>query len=255
MLNFSLSGKVVAITGAGRGIGKAIALAAAEAGADLAIGSRTFSELEQVAKEVNKISPSRRCKPLHLDVNMVKSIQQFIDEAWAEYGKIDVLVNNAGFNKIKPALEITEEEFDYIVDVNLKNVFFCSQFLAGKLIQSKQKGKIINISSQVGVVGGPMRTPYSGAKGGVCLLTKSLAAEWAPYNITVNAVAPTVTRTPLAEKAMENPSFKEQVLQKILLGRLAEPDEIAAAVLYLASDAADIVTGHILVVDGGWTAV
>jgi 2-deoxy-D-gluconate 3-dehydrogenase len=116
-------------------------------------------------------------------------------------------------------------------------------------------GRIINISSQVGVVGGPLRAPYSGAKGGVTMLTKALAAEWASYQITVNAVAPTVTRTPLAEKAMENPEFKSKVLQGILLGRLAEPDEIAAAVIYLASDEASIVTGHTLVVDGGWTAV
>lgn len=250
---FELTDKVMIVTGAGRGIGKSIALKAAQAGADLSIGSRTMSELEEVAKEVRGMG--RRCECFPLDVTKVDSINAFVDSTLKAFGRIDILVNNAGFNKIKPALEITEEEFDYIVDANLKNVFFMSCAVARHIIERGGGGRIINISSQVGVVGGPLRAPYSGAKGGVTLLTKSLAAEWAQHGITVNAVAPTVTRTPLAEKAMENPEFKSKVLQNILLGRLAEPDEIAAAVIYLASDEASIVTGHTLVVDGGWTAV
>jgi gluconate 5-dehydrogenase len=188
-------------------------------------------------------------------VTQISSIQGFVRKSVDVFGRVDVLVNNAGFNKIKPALEVTEDEFDYIVDVNYKGTFFMSQVAAKTMIDNRVDGRVINISSQVGIVGGPLRAPYCGAKGAVCQVTKALAAEWAPHKITVNAVAPTVTRTPLAEVAMQNPEFRKMTLEKILVGRLAEPEEIAAAVLYLASDSASIVTGHTLVVDGGWTAV
>ena len=251
--NFSLTDKVVLVTGAGKGIGKEIAYACASVGADVVVGSRTVSDVEQVAAEVRQMG--RRAEAWRLDVTQLPSIQEFAQNTLDVLGRVDVLVNNAGYSKVQPALDFTEEEFDYIVDVNYKGTFFMSQVVARSMIEHEIQGRIINISSQVGIVGGPLRAPYSGAKGAVCQLTKSLAAEWAQHEITVNAVAPTVTRTPLTEGAMKNPEFRKMALEKILMGRLAEPNEIAAAVVYLSSDAARMVTGHTLVVDGGWTAV
>lgn len=236
LTNLSLTGKVVLVTGA-----------------DVALGSRTLSEVEETAEQIRQV---RLCAAAWaLDVTQISSIRDFVQKTLDVFGRIDVLVNNAGYNIIKPAFDVTEDEFDYIVDVNYKGTFFMSQVAAKAMIDHRVEGRIINISSQVGIVGGPLRAPYCGAKGAVCQVTKALAAEWAPHKITVNAIAPTVTRTPLAEGAMQNPEFRKMTLEKILLGRLAEPDDIAAAVLYLASDAASMITGHTLVVDGGWTAV
>jgi 2-deoxy-D-gluconate 3-dehydrogenase len=249
---FDLTGKVMVVTGAGRGIGRAIALMAAEAGADLALGSRTLSELEAVAAEAKPHGRRVLCRPL--DVCDRAAIDRFVADTLAAFGQIDVLVNNAGTNRLKPALEVTEEDWDAILDTNLKGLFFLTQAVARGMVE-RRKGRIINIASQAGLVGGPIRAPYCASKGGLINMTRALACEWAPFGITVNGVAPTVTRTPLAEKAMQIPAFRETVERNILMGRLAEPEEIAAAVIYLASDAAAMVTGHTLTVDGGWTAV
>ena len=253
--SFTLQDKVVVVTGAGRGIGRVIAVDAFKCGARLAIGSRTTGELETLKDEIE--GAGGECMMGSLDVTQVNSIRQFLDGVIEHYGRIDVLINNAGYNKLAKIVDYDEELYDLIVDANLKNVFFCSQMAAKQMIAQGDGGAIVNISSQAGVVGAPERGPYSGAKGGVNNMTRTMAAEWAEHGIRVNVVAPTVTRSPMAEQAMsDSQAFSDAVKTKNLLrGDLAEPEEISAPVIFLASQAASMITGHTLVVDGGWTIV
>jgi gluconate 5-dehydrogenase len=251
-LRFELTDKVVVVTGAGRGIGKAIADACASYGAQLALGSRTIEESRAVAEACRTYG--RRAEAWQLDVASVASIRGFVAQVLEAYGRIDVLVNNAGTNMPKPAIQYTEEEYDLITNVNLKGVFFMSTAVAQSMIERGIPGSIITITSQVGVVGGPLRSVYGAAKAGAGHLARVLGAEWAQHRITVNAVAPTFTRTPLLEESLKNPDFARN-LEKVPMGRTADPEEIAAAVVYLASPAARMVTGQVLCVDGGFTAV
>ncbi|MEM7467344.1 MAG: SDR family oxidoreductase [Pseudomonadota bacterium] len=250
---FGLDNKIVIVTGAGRGIGRVIAKEAVQSGAKLAVGSRSTDELVTLAEEINDMGGQCMFHPL--DVVSVGSIQLFMNAVVDHYGQIDVLINNAGYNKFMPMLDYDEATYDQIVDANLKNVFFCCQTAARYMIERGNGGAIVNVSSQAGMVGAPDRAPYSGAKAGVNNLTRTMAAEWAEHRIRVNAVAPTATRTPLGEQSMkDSATFREGVQANILLrGDLAEPEEISAPIIFLASEAASMITGHTLVVDGGWT--
>jgi 2-deoxy-D-gluconate 3-dehydrogenase len=248
---FDLSKKVAIVTGAGRGIGYHIALALARYGADLALYSRTIPELEAVAEEVRRIG--RRVVVKEMDIQKISEIQETVEEAVDEYGRVDILVNNAGINIPQWAIDVTEDAWDRVMATNLKGLFFCAQAV-GKVMIRQKKGKIINVSSQAGSVGLLQRAAYCSSKGGVNQLTRVLAIEWAKYNINVNAVAPTFIETPFTKPMFEKEGFREYVLDNIPLGRVGKPQDVIGAVIYLASDASDLVTGHTLLIDGGWTA-
>ncbi len=248
---FDLTGKVAIVTGAGRGIGYHISLALARYGADLVICSRTFSELEKVKGEIEKLG--RRVLIQQMDVTKIPEIYAMVKQSMKVFGHIDILINNAGVNITQWAVDVTEEAWDRVVDTNLKALFFCAQAVGKVMIQQK-KGKIINISSQTGTVAIPQRAAYCSSKGGVNQLTKLLAIEWAQYNINVKAIAPTFIETPFSKPMFEKEGFREYVLGNIPLGRVGQPEDVTGAVIYLASEASNMVTGHILLVDGGWTA-
>lgn len=248
---FDLSGKVALVTGAGRGMGYHIALALARYGADLIVCSRTLSELENVGKEIESLG--RRVFVQRADLTKIPEIQAMVEESVRAFGRIDILVNNAGVNIPQWAEEVTEEAWDKVFNINLKGAFFCAQAV-GKVMIRQKKGKIINVSSQSGSVGLIMRSAYCASKGGLNLLTKVLALEWAKHNITVNAIAPTFLETPMTKPMLEKKEFRDYVMGNILLGRLARFEDVVGAVIYLASEASNMVTGHILLIDGGWTA-
>ena len=248
---FDLSGKVAIVTGAGRGMGYHIALALAKYGADIVVCSRTISELERVGAEIEKLG--RRVLIQQMDVTKIPEIYAMVEQSTKAFGHIDILVNNAGVNITQWAVDVTEEAWDKVVDTNLKALFFCAQAV-GKVMIRQKRGKIVNISSQTGTVAIPQRAAYCSSKGGVNQLTKLLAIEWAQHNINVNAIAPTFIETPFTKPMFEKEGFHEYVLENIPLGRVGKPDDVTGAVIYLASEASNLVTGHILLVDGGWTA-
>jgi len=248
---FDLSGKVALVTGAGRGMGYHIALALARYGADLVVCSRTPSELEKVGAEIKDLG--RRVLIQQVDVTKIPEIHTMVEASVKTFGHIDVLVNNAGLNIPQVAEDVTEEAWDRIFDINLKGAFFCAQAVGKVMIQQK-KGKIINISSQAGSVGLILRSAYCASKGGLNLLTKVLALEWAKHNIVVNAIAPTFIETPMTKPMLEKREFRDYVMGNILLGRLARFEDVTGAIIYLASEASNMVTGHVLLIDGGWTA-
>ncbi|RJQ65660.1 MAG: glucose 1-dehydrogenase [Desulfobacteraceae bacterium] len=248
---FDLDGKVAVITGAGRGMGHEIALALARYGADLVVCSRTVTELEEVASEVKKMRG--RVLIQQMDIRRIPDIQAMVDASVNAYGRIDILVNNAGINLPQAAEEVTEEAWDSILNTNLKGLFFCAQAV-GRVMIKQKKGKIINVSSQAGQVGIPHRAAYCSSKGAVNQLTRVLALEWAQHGINVNAIGPTFVETPFTKPMLEKAGFRDFVLDRIPWGRLGKPADVIGSVIFLASEASDLVTGHILLIDGGWTA-
>lgn len=251
-LDIRLDGRVALVTGASSGLGYASALALAEAGADLVVASRSLERLADICRAVE--ARGRHAFPLAVDVRDLAQVRRMADAAFERFGRIDILVNSAGLNIPQPALEVTEEAWDTIMDTNAKGLFFCCQAV-GRYMVAQRYGRIVNIGSTMGLVGMADRAAYCASKGAVSQLTKVLAIEWAPYNVTVNAVAPTFVETPLTRPYFERiPGFREEVLRRIPLGRLGSPEEVAAAVVFLASDAASMITGVTLPVDGGWTA-
>jgi len=249
-----VDGQVAVVTGAGGGLGKSIALALAEAGADLVVteiparmkDAKTTADLAEEA--------GRQALAVPLDVTSLHSINRMVAKTLARFGAIDILVNNAGINIAKKALDVTEEDWDRILDVNLKGVFFCSQAVGREMIK-RRSGKIINMASQNGVIGYYDRAAYCSSKAGVVNMTRVLAIEWAPYHINVNAIGPTFILTPLTQRLFEDKKFSREVLRRIPLGRLGKPEDVVGAAVFLASPAADMITGHTLLVDGGWTAI
>ena len=253
----SLEGMTALVTGAGSGIGRATSLALAAAGARVAL-TELPAKLAAAEETVAAIAADGgAAKALPLDVLDLPSVGPCVAAA-AEFGggRLDVLVNNAGLNVPKLAFDVTEADWDRVLDVNLKGVFFVAQ-AAGRMMrdQTPQGGCIVNMASQMGVVGYTYRAAYCSSKAGVVNLTRVLCFEWAEYGIRVNAVCPTFVETPLTRPMFEDQAFKEDVFRRIPLGRLATPEEVAAAVVYLASPGAAMVNGHALLVDGGWTAI
>jgi len=251
--SFSLEGKTAIVTGARRGIGRATALTFAEAGADVAICDWVVEggELAAVAEEVQRLG--RRSLPVQVDVSKKADVDNLVQKVISEFGTIDILVNNAGVASTTPLLEISEDEWDMVINVDLKGCYLCSQ-AAGKIMVERKKGNIINISSVFGINGEPAWVAHNSAKAGVIMLTKALACNLGPYNVRVNAIAPGSTKTEMLRPLWENPELLQSLEASNALGRIAQPNEVANVALFLASNVSSYVTGHTIVADAGWTA-
>jgi NAD(P)-dependent dehydrogenase (short-subunit alcohol dehydrogenase family) len=249
--DFDLTDQVALVTGASRGIGYALAKALAHAGAKVAIAARSVDLLAKLAEEIKAEGGDARVFPL--DVRNVDQIRRVFGQVADGYGRLDILVNNAGMGSPIPALEVTEQYWDHMMDLNLKGLFFCCQ-QGAKIMVKNGYGRIVNMSSQASVVGIPQEAVYCASKAGVNMLTKTLALEWSGSGVTINAVGPTFVYTPGTAERLDDPEFREPLLAQIPIGRVATVTDVAAAVLFYASPAASMITGTMLLVDGGYTA-
>ncbi len=250
--NFELTDQVALVTGAARGLGRAISLALAHAGADIALGLRDIDSQGDVAALITAMG--RRALPLQMDMTRLDQISRAVDDTVKHFGRLDILVNNAGLAPDNLAENVREDDFDLTLAVNLKGTFFASQ-AAGRIMIKQKGGRIINLSSQAGFVALPTESVYCMTKAAIAHLTKCLAVEWGKYNITVNAVAPTFIHTPGTESYLANAEARADVVERIAaLHRIGEPMDVAGAVVFLASSAANLITGDTILIDGGWTA-
>jgi NAD(P)-dependent dehydrogenase (short-subunit alcohol dehydrogenase family) len=248
--SFDLAGKVVLVTGASRGIGRACALACAGSGADMIVGVRNKTDGAELVSEIERTG--RRALAVQMDLADLATVRSAVAEAQDAFGRIDVLINNVGIAPGNLAEDVTEQDFDLTVDINLKGTFFTTQAV-GKLMIAQKSGRIINISSQAGTVTLKGEAIYCMTKAGINHLTRCLAAEWAQYGIAVNSVAPTFIWTDGTRPALADPDFHAHVLGHIPLGRIGDPIDVAGTVVFLASPAAAMITGANILVDGGWS--
>lgn len=251
MPTFDLKNKVAIVTGSTKGIGRGIVEGLAKAGADVVIVSRNQDDCNQVAEKIKEFGHD--ALPVATDVTNLNAIEELVKKVTEYYGKIDILVNNAGSAITKKAEDLTEADWDRVLNVDLKGVFFCAQAVGRQMISQKQ-GKIINLASILGLVGDRQVLPYCVSKGGVIQMTKALALEWAKHNIQVNALCPGYVITPMNEADLNNEKIHNHIIKKIPMRRLGEISDMVGAAVFMASNASDYMTGQTLVLDGGWTA-
>jgi NAD(P)-dependent dehydrogenase (short-subunit alcohol dehydrogenase family) len=248
---FDLSGKVAIVVGGSRGLGRGMAVGLADAGATVVIASRNKEALEQAAIEMSDETQGN-VVGIPLDVTSIDAISEFVKTVGERFGRIDILVNSAGINTRKPAFEYTESEWDEVTDTQMKYVFFMNQAVARFMVDKKIKGRIINVGSISSMVGLKNMIAYCSSKGAIVQMTKALANEWAQYGITVNAICPGYCFTEMTRPLLSDPAVLAKYHEKIPMGRLGEPEDMASTVVYLASDASSYVTGQMIYVDGGW---
>jgi len=249
---FDLTGKVAVVTGAAKGLGAAISTGLAAFGADIALLDVSDETCAEVAASISLLG--RRALAVSCDVSCVKSVKDAAAKVQREFGRVDILVNNAGIARRAMALDMTDEEWDAVINVNLKGVFLCSREF-GRLMIERSSGCIVNIASTAGFVAMPRNANYCAAKGGVIQLTKVLALEWAKYGIRVNGIAPTSFRTELTKPLYEDAATYQGIVSSIPIGGVGEPEDLIGPAVFLASDASRMITGHTLLVDGGYTMV
>lgn len=251
---FGLQDRVALITGAGRGLGRSMAMALAQAGSNLALVSRTAAELREVANQVKTVSPEQKVLLAVADLSDFSKIDEVVDRVVSHYGRIDILVNNAGRNIRGDADQFSVQDWDAVIDINLKSAFLMVQ-AAGRVMIRQKRGKIINIESLASFIGLPNMIAYCASRGGVKQMTKALAVEWAKYGIYVNAIAPGYFLTEQTKPVFDDPKKKEWILSKIPMGRTGNSEQdLAGVVVFLASSASDYITGQTIIVDGGWLA-